>query len=55
MVTGRTSVQQAHRYSEVIFNHHVFVFFETSVLKEVRVLCPLSPQYHYNDNIKGPK
>ena len=46
---------QAYRYSEVVLNHHVFAFFKTSVLKEVRILCPLSPQYHYNDNIRGSK
>ena len=28
-------------------------FLEKNYLKEVRILCPLSPQHHYNANIKG--
>ena len=28
--------------------HHVSAFFETGVMKEVRMQCQLFPQYHYN-------
>ena len=32
---------------------HIATFFETSVLKKVRILCPLSPQQYYkNANTK---
>ena len=44
------------RYPEVWYNRHVAASFETSVLKEVRILYPLSPQWHYNAvNTKGLK
>ena len=47
---------QFSRYPEVWYNHHVVALFETSVLKEVRILHPLSPQKHYNaTNNKGLK
>ena len=42
------------RYPEVFFNCHVFPFFETSDLKEVRILF-LSAEYKCNGNIKVPK
>ena len=29
-------------------NRHVAAIFKASVLKEVRILYPLSPQQHYN-------
>ena len=34
---------QIYRYPEVWYNRHVAEFLETSVLKEVCILCPLSP------------
>ena len=34
---------QIYHYPEIWHNHHAAVFFETSVLKEVRILHPLSP------------
>ena len=47
---------QIYRYLKVLRNFHVAVFFETSVLKEVCVLYPLSPQYYNNIvNTKGPQ
>ena len=47
---------QTYCYPEVFCNHHVAAFFETSVLKEVHILCPLSPQQYYNAaHTKGPK
>ena len=47
---------QMYRYPEVWWNRHVGLFFETSVLKEVLILCPLSPYRHYNAaNTKGPQ
>ena len=43
-------------YPEVFCNCHVVAFFETSVLKEVRILRPLSPQQDDNTaNTKAPK
>ena len=33
-----------YRYPEVWYNRHVAAFFETSVLKEVRMLYQFSPQ-----------
>ena len=39
---------QIYRQPELWLNRHITVFFETSVLKEVRVLYPLSPQQHCN-------
>ena len=33
-----------NRYPEAWCNRHVAAFFQTSVLKEVRILSPLSPQ-----------
>ena len=35
---------QIYLYPEHFCNHHAVAFFETSVLKEVRLLYPLSPQ-----------
>ena len=35
---------QIYRYLEVCYNRHVGEFFETSVLKEVRIFYPLSSQ-----------
>ena len=35
---------QIYQYSVVWYNRHVAAFFETGVLKEVRILFPLSPQ-----------
>ena len=35
---------QACRYTEVSHNRHVAAFFETIVLKEVRILYSLPPQ-----------
>ena len=35
---------QIYHYPEVWYNRHVAAFFETSVLKEVHILYPLSPQ-----------
>ena len=35
---------QIYCYTEVWCSYHVDVFLETSVLKEVCILCPLSPQ-----------
>ena len=35
---------QSYRYQEAWCNRHVSAFFETNVLKEVHVLCPLFPQ-----------
>ena len=47
---------QIYRYPEVWWNRHVGLFFETSFLKEVRILCLLSPHWHYNAaNTKGPQ
>ena len=47
---------QIYRYQEVSYNGHVAAFFETSVLKEIRILYPLSPQQRYNTaDTKGPK
>ena len=40
---------QIHHYPEAWCNRHVAAFFKTSVLKEVRILCPLSLQQYYND------
>ena len=34
---------QIYYYPEVFHDHHVAALFETSVLKEVRILCLLSP------------
>ena len=39
---------QTYRYPEVWCNRHVAAFFETSVLKEVRILYLLSPQQYDN-------
>ena len=39
---------QTYRYPKVWCNRHVAAFFEISVLKEVFILYPLSPQKHYN-------
>ena len=45
-----------YHYPEVWCNRHVAAFFETSVLKEVLILYPLSPQQYQNAaNTKGPK
>ena len=41
-----------YRYPEVWCNLHVTTFFETSALKEVHILCPLSPQWHCITKIK---
>ena len=47
---------QIYHYPEVWRSRHIAVFFETSVLKEVRILHQLSPQWHYNaGNTKGPQ
>ena len=47
---------QIYCYPEVRCNRHVAAFFETSVLKKVRILYLLSPQKHYNAvNTKVPK
>ena len=35
---------QMYRYPEVRYNRHDAAFFETNVLKEVRILHSLSPQ-----------
>ena len=35
---------QIYRYPEAWRNYYVAAFFKTSVLKEVRILCVLSPQ-----------
>ena len=35
---------QIYRQAEPWLNRHIAIFFETSVLKEVRILYPLSPQ-----------
>ena len=35
---------QSYRYQEVLYSRHVAAFFEISVLKEVPILYPLSPQ-----------
>ena len=40
----KTFFTQAYCHPEVWYNRHVPVFFVTSVLKEIRILCPLSPQ-----------
>ena len=37
-----------YRYAVAWYNHHVAAFFETRVLKEVRILHPLSPQKRYS-------
>ena len=42
---------EVYCYQEVWDNHHVAAFFETNVLKEVRILYPLSPQF----NLKAQK
>ena len=39
---------QTYSYPEVSYNHHAAAIFKTSVLKEVRILYPLSPQQHCN-------
>ena len=39
--------QKACNYSEIFFNRHIVVFFETSVLKEVRIL------HYLNNNNTG--
>ena len=44
VITGSSIYTQIYRYPEAYYNRHVATFFETSVLKEVRILCPLSPQ-----------
>ena len=47
---------QMYRYPEVRYNRHVAAFFETNVLKEVRILHSLSPQQHHNTaNTKSQK
>ena len=46
---------QINRYPEAWCNRHVAVFFQTSVLKEVRILCPLSPQYYDDVDSKNSK
>ena len=38
---------QIYCYPKVWCNRHVAVIFKTSVLKEVRILYPLSPQQDY--------
>ena len=43
-----TFLIQVYRYPEIFCNHFAVAFFEAGVLKEVCILCPLSPQYHYN-------
>ena len=45
---------QIYRFPEVWHNRHAAAFFQTSVLKEVRILYPLSP-HHNAANSKGPK
>ena len=35
---------QIYLYPERFYNRHDVTLFETSVLKEVRIVCPLSPQ-----------
>ena len=35
---------QIYHYPEVSYNRNVAAFFETIILKEVRILYPLSPQ-----------
>ena len=37
---------QIYQYPVVCYNRHFAVFFETSVLKEVHILYPLSLQQH---------
>ena len=44
VIAGRPFFIQLYRYPEVCCNRHLAVFFETSVLKEVRILCLLSQQ-----------
>ena len=36
--------RKSYCYPEASCQRHVAAFFETSVLKEIRVLCPLSPK-----------
>ena len=50
VLTGRHSffAIQTCRYPDVSCNRHVAALFETSVLKDVRILNPLSPQKHYD-------
>ena len=48
------SFEQIYIYPEVCYNRYVAAFFDISVLEEVRILYPLSPQQHYNaTNTKG--
>ena len=35
---------QNYRYSEIFCNRHTVAFLDTSVLREVPIFCPLSPQ-----------
>ena len=44
VITGNSIFTLIYRYPESWWNHHVAAFFETSVLKELHILCPLSPQ-----------
>ena len=44
VITASSIFTQIYRYPEAYCNRHVAAFFETNVLKEVRILCPLSPQ-----------
>ena len=39
---------QTYRYPEVWCDRHVAALFETSILKEVRILYPLCLKQHYN-------
>ena len=56
VITGRHHFLKIYLYPKVWCNHHVAAFLETRVLKEVRNLCPLSPQQYYNAaNTKGTK
>ena len=47
--------KRSYCYSEAFNSRCVFVFFETSTLKEVLIFSPLAPQWHDNANSKGPK
>ena len=43
VITGNSIFTLIYRYPESWWNRHVAAFFETSVLKEVHILFPLSP------------
>ena len=44
----KTFFIQIYCYPEVWYNRPIAAFLEASVLKEVHILHPLSPQYHDN-------